>query len=247
MCTVSAIANESMVLVTMNRDERRSRLEGDMVQEDHLSYPTDQQSSGTWCGVNTHGVIFCLLNRYDAPIDNSPDIISRGTLIPQALEYKSAESASTFISTLNHTKYNGFKLLILSGEGGMWHDWDRRQYSVSEVDDPNAVFASSSSLQPDVIPSRREARYRRWQRDQASGGFPNSYSASAGSIPPIHLLDSDVPPNESIFMVRRDTHTKSICQLGVTRFNVTLDYWPAQTGYKQDKHECWVSPKTVAL
>jgi len=72
MCTVSASLQQSTLIVTMNRDEQRSRREGALNTNPERCYPTDIESGGTWCGINQFGVAFCLLNRYDvAPLQNS--------------------------------------------------------------------------------------------------------------------------------------------------------------------------------
>lgn len=241
MCTVTTSATASQLIATMNRDERRTRLEGPLVKTADFCYPTDAQAGGTWCGINRFGLIFCLLNRYDAPLSDSTSMISRGDIIPKALECATVEEASDCIGGLELTRYNGFRLQVFSPTLCRQHDWDRTNHSASDHDDPNNIFSSSSSLRSLVIPAEREQRYRAWKEQQAE----ETRAATSGVIPAIHLTDSMVPPNEAMFMVRRETHTKSICQLAVSEGQVQLHYWPAQFGFDSTQVQRWAAELQV--
>jgi uncharacterized protein with NRDE domain len=54
----------------MNRDDLADRPEAAPAEwpsaKPAFVAPKDLQAGGTWIGVNDHGVIACLLNRYDA-------------------------------------------------------------------------------------------------------------------------------------------------------------------------------------
>ena len=235
MCTVSTSLSDSAFVVTMNRDELRSRLEGPLYSEETHCYPTDQSAGGTWCGINQHGLIFCLLNRYDAPVSTDNSIVSRGGIIPVLLACSDIESVNKRINSLSFESYNGFRLLVLSALHCEQHDWDRAQYSVTTLKLPGDVFSSSSSVNSMQFPKQREQRYRRWQQSQLA---PISF----GHIPSIHLLEPSVAPNESIFMVREKTHTKSVCQFAVQDEKVSLNYWPAQNGFIHENVQHWSVP-----
>jgi len=116
----------------MNRDERRTRLEGPLHRDNTHCYPPDQVGGGTWCGINQHGLIFCLLNRYDAPVSVDDSIVSRGGIIPTLLACTEISEVRSRIKLLNLVRYNGFRLLVLSASGCDQHDWDRAEYSVSQ-------------------------------------------------------------------------------------------------------------------
>lgn len=216
----------------MNRDERRARLEGPLHCDDKHCYPTDQVAGGTWCGINQYGLIFCLLNRYDAVVCTDDSIVSRGGIVPALLDCADINDVRASIQSLNLALYNGFRLLVLSATQCEQHDWDRAQYSVAGLGKPSDVFASSSSVNSLEFPKRREQRYRRWHQNEPALTEP-------GHIPSIHLSEPTVTPNESIFMVRENTHTKSICQLVVQDDTVSLWYWPAQFGFTRDAVESW--------
>jgi len=235
MCTLSTAASGSIFLATMNRDERRHRLEGPLVRTDNFCYPTDAHAGGTWCGVNRYGLVFCLLNRYDAPLSESKSMISRGNIIPKALECQTVDEAAELINRLELERYNGFRLQVLSSSVCRQYDWDRQALSSSEHESPNGIFSSSSSLRSLTIPAERENRFRAWIQQQ-----PDEVTAPMGGvIPSIHLPNAGVPPSEAMFMVRRETHTKSICQLAIGDGKAQLYYWPAQFGFSSNRMEHW--------
>lgn len=239
MCTVSTSLNDTAFIVTMNRDERRTRLEGPLHRDNTHCYPTDQVGGGTWCGINQHGLIFCLLNRYDAPVSVDDSIVSRGGIIPTLLACTEISEVRSRIRLLNLVQYNGFRLLVLSASACDQHDWDRAEYSVTPLEKPGEVFASSSSVNSLEFPKRREERYLQWRQDESGPKTP-------GHIPSIHLHEPSVTPNESIFMVRESTHTKSICQLVVQDENVSLNYWPAQLGFNRGDAQYWSAARDVS-
>lgn len=242
MCTVSTSAADNSFIATMNRDERRPRLEGGLMSTADLCYPTDAQAGGTWCGINHFGLIFCLLNRYDAPVSHSKSMISRGDIIPKALACRTVDEAAELVRGLDLARYNGFRLQILSAEKCQQHDWDRSTYSVSTHNDPNRIFSSSSSLRSLSIPAQREQRYRAW-KDRQTAAKPGA--AICGVIPAIHLHDSTVPPSEAMYMVREKTHTKSICQMALCDGQAHLYYWPAQFGFDSTQVEHWTAKLQV--
>lgn len=234
MCTLSTAASDSSFLVTMNRDERRHRVEGPLFKTSDCCYPTDALAGGTWCGINRFGLIFCLLNRYDAPLSDAKSMISRGNLIPKALECQTANEASDYIASLDLARFNGFRLQVFSNLVCRQIDWDRSSLSSMEHENGNGIFSSSSSLRSLTIPVKREHHFRAWQQQR-----DNSAAPICGEIPAIHLPNPSVPPSEAMFMVRRDTHTKSICQLGLFDGQAHLHYWPAQFGFDSDRVESW--------
>jgi len=237
MCTVSTSVAGSSFIVTMNRDERRIRLEGPLVSTEDFCYPTDAHAGGTWCGINRFGLIFCLLNRYDAPLSDAKSMISRGDIIPKALECQTIDEASDLIGDLELSRYNGFRLQIFSDSVCRQHDWDRSDHSSFEHAKPGDIFSSSSSLRSLSIPPEREHRYRVWQQQQELTSA--SDKRACGVIPAIHLTDPAVPPSDALFMVRKETHTKSICQLALCDGKAHLYYWPAQFGFDLARQEHW--------
>lgn len=235
MCTVSAFSVNGALTLTMNRDERRQRFEGDLTVTPEYCFPSDLESGGTWCGVNHSRLVFCLLNRYDAPSLQHECKLSRGGIIPAALEAGNIDDANKRVALLNFAHYDGFRLLVLNSQCGYQHDWDGSTYTVTLITNPANIFFSSSSVDSINIPERRERRYRQWQRTQAA----NKSVESNSTIPTVHLREPCVAPRESIFMVREKTHTKSITQINVSNSQASLVYWPAQTGFDRHQFQQW--------
>ena len=89
MCTLTVYSGKKRCVVTMNRDELRTRKEAGVLHSKSINdirffHPVDLVSGGTWFGVNNQGVILALLNRYQAPqtkeakLDNSLTLLHRG-------------------------------------------------------------------------------------------------------------------------------------------------------------------------
>jgi len=153
----------------------------------------------------------------------------------------SAEAACEYIEQLDLSKFDGFRLLILTRHQCLRFDWDTVSSRITAIEHPHELFASSSSRQSIAIPQQRENRYRHWREQQLS----HNASYDVGVIPEIHLREPGISPNESIFMVRQHTHTKSISQLVVKDDEVSLRYWPAAQGWDADRSEGWQSPLQV--
>jgi uncharacterized protein with NRDE domain len=87
MCTLTLLRASDRCLITMNRDDLIARPESppklDGAHGAHMIAPLDLKAGGTWIGLNRHGLVACLLNRYDqaAPSDG----LSRGVIVPEAL------------------------------------------------------------------------------------------------------------------------------------------------------------------
>lgn len=73
--------------------------------------PVDKKAGGTWIGVSDRGVIAAITNRHDVP--TLTDKESRGTLVLAALEAPDARMATSVISKLSGTMFNGFNLVVL--------------------------------------------------------------------------------------------------------------------------------------
>jgi len=120
MCTL-AIYYRSFadypVVIAANRDEYRARpaLPPTLLCTDpQIVGGKDLQASGTWLGLNEHGVVAGLLNRRNGEAANDPNLRSRGLLCLDALKQPSAAAAAAFVGRLHGGDYNPFNLLIAS-------------------------------------------------------------------------------------------------------------------------------------
>ncbi|MEZ4267964.1 MAG: NRDE family protein [Myxococcota bacterium] len=110
------------VLVAANRDERLDRpaappaaaISGGVTR----FTPRDLEAGGTWIGVNEHGVVAALTNRFGAgPRLASPaGLRSRGEIVDLALGATSAREATAALAGLSPTTYAGFHCVVADSE-----------------------------------------------------------------------------------------------------------------------------------
>ncbi len=107
------------VVVAANRDEylaREALPPTTLSDEPHIVGGKDLRASGTWLGINEHGLAAGLLNRRRADNGNDPNLRSRGLLCLDVLRYATAAEAVRFVERQRGTDYNPFNLLIASRE-----------------------------------------------------------------------------------------------------------------------------------
>jgi uncharacterized protein with NRDE domain len=122
MCTLAiyfkAFADYPIV-VAANRDEYLARPALPPVTLDetpHIVGGKDLRASGTWLGINEHGLVAGLLNRRNGTSENDPNLRSRGLLCLDALRCSTAAKAAEFVAGQSGRDYNPFNLLIASRE-----------------------------------------------------------------------------------------------------------------------------------
>ena len=121
MCTLAIyfrVFGDYPVVVAANRDEfldRPALLPTALGDRPRIIGGKDLRASGTWLGINEHGLIVGLLNRRIA--ENGPNddnLRSRGLLCLDALQHASAASALQYVESQRARDYNGFNLLMAS-------------------------------------------------------------------------------------------------------------------------------------
>lgn len=130
MCTlivIQTLTEKGMHLwIGANRDEALAR--ASMVPKlskngkSAVFAPRDVQAGGTWLGLNEHGVVAAITNRYG--LERRPTHRSRGLVVLDALEERSAESAADRIAATHPEAHNGFHLVIADREDVflVWND-----------------------------------------------------------------------------------------------------------------------------
>ncbi|WP_432455530.1 MULTISPECIES: NRDE family protein [unclassified Agarivorans] len=226
MCTLSLIRLPQQLVITMNRDEARTRHEAGLIQHSicntQLLYPRDAQAGGSWFGVNNHGVTLALLNRYQDP--QHSDAPSRGTIIPQALNVGAAEALEEHLTNQDYRDYNPFDLLMMSPHLCQHYRWNGQQLSTSPVTQKALLF-SSSALDTKRIIAKRQQYFAQWWQSQEENLKQNAEQLANGVLQAVHLQQGK-QPNESVLMDRQDAHSKSICQVVLGRKNLNFNYYP---------------------
>jgi len=233
MCTVTSHLGGGRLLLTMNRDEYRSRdPEVPPAVHDGLgdgptwAAPLDSQSGGTWIGANAAGVVACILNIYTDHEDVPPAPAgrpSRGDIIPRLLSAGSADDVREWLLTeFAPADYAPFQVLIADGSGRTTHTWSG-DGSVDSIGLPDGwqLMSSSSWNADEVLPWRRD-RFEEWVADGAM---------IARELPTYHLLQPEGLADRAPLMSRERTSTRSITQIALDGVGgkTIVRYWPDPT------------------
>lgn len=219
MCTLTVIPDQHGYVVTMNRDEYRTRQEAGLRTQHangiNYAYPVDAQAGGSWIGMNDHGVTMALLNRYQAPtIENAK---TRGAIIPSILPHE-PNDAVLALKSLDPSYYNPFDCVLISTEGCFHFSWNSQQVSWQQCDITNGLMMTSSSERLDEVRDYREQQFDRLRIK----------NLDVSNINLFHLSQPETMASSAMFMARELTHTKSVVQIAVNKSCASLDYYNQQ-------------------
>lgn len=232
MCTVSILRHGDGVRVTMNRDEARTRAPELPIQTfsaGDLAWlaPVDSEASGTWMGLNSAGLVACLLNVYGAenekPVMRSAGKKSRGTLVMDALRQGSFDDACRWVETsVEPDQFMPFRLALVSVAGASTFRWTGDGTVISESIEDEALLVSSS-WHPEAVRRWREERFAAWV---------NSGRPFVNGIPAFHLSSETGSETYSVMMARELSCTRSVTQadIGGDPPVARLRYWPVVEG-----------------
>lgn len=231
MCTVTIHRISAFMLVTMNRDEARIRVQEkppQLVQNAHGPHymaPIDGQAGGTWFGVNDQAVHACLLNRYlpddSHKIYSNPNRPSRGRIIVELLAQGNEDNALEWLDEVFHPEpYPSFCLLVMGPENTYSFGWDGHNLEKRNHSGEWLMFSSSSWRTEEVL-AFRQNEFDAWVRRNAPFD---------GLIPSIHLWQPADRMEWAPLMDRDFSATRSITQT-VTDFSkrqTEMRYWPRE-------------------
>ena len=226
MCTLTILRENERLLVTMNRDDIATRAEAAPSlwpnADPVFAAPKDLQAGGTWIGVNAHGVIACLLNRYDAaPAGRT----SRGAIVLTAMRAASVEDACATLSALDHSAYSPFTCVIADRRGAARLDWTGSRFDRSDLPIGPDAMLTSSSWQFDEVKAQREALFREiWS---------NGESAS-DRLAAFHCRRESAHDSWAPMMQRPQSQTKSITQIELTPIAAEMRYWTRDTAISNE-------------
>ena len=224
MCTLTIYSGKKRCVVTMNRDELRTRRETGLiysrsVNSGRLFYPVDISSGGTWFGVNNRGVILCLLNRYHAPAMSSAK--SRGEIIPRALEEGSSTDVEAWLRKIPFADFNPFDLFLVAKKKVMRFSWNGSTYSAKDVEFKHWYMASSSAMSTEDVIAFRQSFFQAWS-EEVGKKLANPDEILRG----FHLIQIEGMETHSVLMEREKSHTKSVVQAAIDGRDMTLKYIP---------------------
>ena len=241
MCTLTILRNLNSCIVTMNRDERIARHESGRLQEENhhsttLIYPLDDKELGTWVAANSHGMVGCLLNRYQS--SHAEDKISRGKLIPLALQNNNIDEAAQSILALDLNEYNPFDLFLIDTKRTLHLQWGGDSNNADFVNEAELVsdkefieietsefMFSSSSLKTEEVLSYRKVQFDHWLQNFKSEKTTNQL-VSQSILKSFHSKQDVRYKTHAVLMEREHSHTKSISQIEIGTDEVRVDYYP---------------------
>ena len=234
MCTVTVRRTATELLVTMNRDEFRSRepelppvIRRGLGDSPDWVAPIDSQAGGTWTGMNAAGLVACLTNGYltteDPPPHATPGVMTRGGIIPEILRRGNMAEALTWLHTeLDATHYMPFTLILACMDAVHIVGSPGNGKLLSETADAEWTLLSSSSWRTDKVIRWRELVFEQWRRDGEN---------YRDGVPEFHLFQPAEQEQWAPFMERPNTHTRSITQSRICpdRDLALMRYWAEPT------------------
>ncbi len=110
MCTLVLLERPGELLaISGNRNELLARASSGPRIEGGVLAPRDEVAHGSWLGLNRHGLFVCVTNRRNAMVD--PARRSRGLLVMEALQARSARGLHEALRELRGDRHNGFHLV----------------------------------------------------------------------------------------------------------------------------------------
>lgn len=231
MCTVTVYREESKVLVTMNRDEARSRAQEippKVIEEKDSPRwiaPIDSQSGGTWIGANEFGIVACLLNGNaleGEELDKLEEVSrpSRGTIIPYLLTRRTLTKAVDWLFLdFDPSLYAPFVLVVVSGMRGRRFVWTGKGGLIRSELCFRWELCTSSSWKVREVTQLRQHVFDKWRTE----GSPFE-----GYLPRVNVLRIPGKEKYSPLMDRERSATRSITQVGVDykKKSIEMSYWP---------------------
>lgn len=162
MCTLSWWVEPDRCGVLFNRDEQHSRHSGAAPRLlEHGDYPVlaplDPDAGGTWIGVNEHGLVVALLNRYGQDTTEVTQRRSRGKLVLDLVSHQ--PSASAFARHLEQLDLSPYPACILfcldQRQQPKAFQWNGRSLSELALDATIPCLTTSSVQSENCVAYRR--------------------------------------------------------------------------------------------
>jgi uncharacterized protein with NRDE domain len=167
MCTLVVLRrpeHEWPLLLAANRDEmigRPWRAPGrHWPDRPEIVAGLDELAQGSWLGLNDHGVVAGILNRFGT-LGPAPGQRSRGELVLEALDHADAAAATDALAAIDPRAYRPFNLIIADNHAAFWlrhADGSGRQKVSAKRIGAGLAMIAAGDLDESETP--RLARYR---------------------------------------------------------------------------------------
>jgi Transport and Golgi organisation 2 len=205
MCTVSFLPTGQGFALAMNRDEKKSRVEGQKPRRRkagfYVALHPAEPGGGTWIGVNQAGLALALINWHAQPLSENADV-SRGVVVPHLLAAGSLARMARLIPSLPLARINPFRLIAASLSERKLEEWrwDGNCLNSSQKSWSPLHWFSSGHEEAQVADTRARAARR----------------MAAGTISRLRRLHSSHQPERSAFSIcmhRDDAETVSYTEI----------------------------------
>lgn len=168
MCSFSWRELGDSIIVAFNRDESVTRAKAEppaIFGNAPLQYimPVDPDAGGSWICVNQAGLVFALLNNYQARVKTaSSELISRGQIIKNLAQSQSYLDAKAYLDELELEWFQPFTLVLVSARDKAMWQYDGVVESLLETTLPEQYF-SSGHPEANRVLQEREQVAKQWQ------------------------------------------------------------------------------------
>lgn len=166
MCTVTYIPTlTGDYTFTSNRDEAPNRSAAQVTSEEiygkTLTYPKDEESSGSWIIISDSNQLVCILNgaftRHERKL---PYRLSRGIMAKEFFSYNNAES---FIAQFDFSGIEPFTMIIVD-QGALYElKWDSIELHVRKPERTQMHLWASATLYNDELQQKRQQWFKEWK------------------------------------------------------------------------------------
>jgi len=224
MCTLSWQIRNNRLSVVFNRDEFFCRPDAHPPETETLEgvrvlAPRDPEGGGTWIAANEYGMVFCLMNNYQAGAHIKPDreYRSRGLLVRSLSHHSDLHHLRTILADIPMQEYRPFHLIVFPGAFPPveWR-WNGRK--LTEIVGAPPMLTTAGILSDHI--AKKRTRLFRKATDEFVKELNDEQQLS------LHRSRRPWPSFRSIAMKLPDRGTVSLTQVVVEPGNVTMNYQP---------------------
>ncbi|HZB93306.1 MAG TPA: NRDE family protein [Stellaceae bacterium] len=115
----------------------------------------DELAHGSWLGLNEHGVVASILNRFGT-LGPAPGQRSRGELVLEALDHADAAEAAEALSHIDPGAYRPFNMIVADNRDAFWiRHGDARQGPTAQPLAPGLAMIAAGELNESETPRLR--------------------------------------------------------------------------------------------
>lgn len=171
MCTVTFLKHDDTIIITSNRDEKRTRAEAKppirkTINGIELCFPQDPVAGGTWFALNNKLEVMVLLNGASkSHVSQQPYKKSRGLIVLDLIE---SDDVLNHWHNIDLNRIEPFTLVYFKPQQLWQLQWDSFNKNLQSlpITEPH-LWASSTLYAPEVINKRKQAFTKHNQQQQA--------------------------------------------------------------------------------